>query len=145
MNRAIRPTVTVLLMVVALASTVIACGQAAADYALVNRSDSTLAFAPGIIVPPCSDSSYSESTLRAAGDQLVDLYMNDVEGDEEAWIPQGAVLVEGIPPRRIGSASPMTFVISGSEPAYVEFGAPSRPRPACGGQPVLEFEQPAGG
>jgi hypothetical protein len=145
MKRAITPTAAALVLVLALASTVIACGQATADYVLVNRSDSVLAFAPGIIVPPCSDSSYSESALRAAGDQLVELHMNDVEGDDEAWIPQGAAMVEGIPPRRIGSASPMTFVISGSEPAYVEYGAPSRPLPACGGQPVLEYEQPAGG
>ena len=87
------------------------CGQSPADFVLVNRSDVPLAFAPGIIVAPCSEASYDESTLRAAGDKLVELNLNDIDGDEETWIPDGAINVDGVPPRRIGSPSPMHFVI----------------------------------
>jgi hypothetical protein len=120
-----------------------ACGRPGPEYVLVNRSDAILAFGPDVAVEPCSERVFSDEKLRESGRGLLELYNNDVEGDEDAWIPAGAVVIEGVPARRADRSEPLNFVVSGSAPAYVEYGQRIRPLPPCGGRPILEAESPS--
>jgi hypothetical protein len=120
-------------------------GDPTIDIVLITRSDATLAFLPGIVVGPCAEGSYSESEIRAAGDERVRLSQNTISGDETAWVPAGAVVIEGVPPMPIGAPRPENLVVSGVQKAYVSYGPLDRANlPACGGQPNLtEIDLPA--
>jgi hypothetical protein len=113
-----------------------ACAQGP-DIVLVNRSGATLAFAPGVIVAPCTSAAFQATTLRAAGDDLVERLSNLDENDDENWIPADAVFVDGgVPGARKDAPKPMVVVISGARGPYEEYGSiREETLPACGGDP----------
>jgi hypothetical protein len=105
------------------------------DVVLINRSEVSLAAAPGVIVDACSSKAFTLATLEAAGRELVKRTMND----DFSWIPADAVFLEGgIPGSRIGAPKPMTYVVSGASPPQIVYGrVPEEALPACVGKPVF--------
>jgi hypothetical protein len=120
-----------------LAALVLGCANDVPDVVLENRTETLIAVAPGILLEPCSSTSYSEMELRAAGERLLELSQNDVVGDEVAWIPAGAARLDGIPPSRVGEPRPYTLVIRSDRAPEVTYGPVEGARSPCGGLPVL--------
>lgn len=112
---------------------VTACGLRQ-DYVLVNRSQRTVAIAPGIILPGCSSVPYSYADLQTAGAALIERHMND----DTSWIPAGATVVEIVPPPPTENQRSVTVIISGSAAPRVVMGDVSESDlPACIGAPML--------
>lgn len=116
-----------------LALVVGACGPA---YALVvvNRSDTTIALLPGMIIPPCSQAGYTAAQIDAAQEAFTTAFMDD----DDSWIPDGATqFTRGFEPQRIGAPDPQTVIVSGSaEPRVIDGSVPAEALPDCGGAPL---------
>ena len=111
-----------------------ACGSPP-DFVLINRSEVSLAIAPGVVVDACSSKAFTQAQLEAAGRELVERTMND----DFSWIPANAALLEGgIRGSRIGAPKPMTYVVSGASSPQVVYGRVAEEAlPACVGKPVF--------
>lgn len=101
---------------------------------LVNRSDSTIAFYPEVVVPACSSMGLSEEQLRVAKDAFLEALGND----DQSWIPAGAKqFTAGVAPRPLGAPDPQTVIVSGTDvPRSVDGVVLESELPACGGEPV---------
>lgn len=116
-----------------LAGLVGGCGPTHA-LVLVNRSDTTIAFYPQVVVPACSSLSLSDDQLRVAKDALLEAIGND----DQSWIPAGAKEFRiGVAPRPLEAPDPQTIVVSGTEaPRSIDGFVMESELPDCGGEPV---------
>jgi hypothetical protein len=114
----------------------VAIGACSPSYALVivNRSDTTIAVMPGMIIPSCSQAGFTAIQLRADQDALTSTLL---DGDS-SWVPEGAIQFDNAwEPQRIGAPDPQIVVISGIDmPRVFDGAAPADALPACGGTPV---------
>ena len=103
----------------------------ASPLVIVNRSDTTIALLPGMVIPPCSQVGYTEAHIDAAFEAFTGAYL-----DDDSWIPPGAVrFTREFPPNREGD--PQTVIISGAEePRVVDGAVPQEALVPCGGAPV---------
>lgn len=115
------------------AMTSASCGEQI-ELVVVNRSDTPIAFLPGMVVGPCSEVGYTDAQIKAAQDA----YQVALDADDASWIPPGAVQFErGIAGQRIGAPKPQTLIISGAlEPNVVDGNVAASQLPACGGPPI---------
>lgn len=103
----------------------------ASPLVIVNRSDTTIAVLPGMVIPPCSQVGYTEDQIDAAFEAFTGAFL-----DDDSWIPPGAVrFTREFPPHREGD--PQTVIVSGSEnPRVVDGVVTEEALPDCGGAPL---------
>jgi hypothetical protein len=108
---------------------VASCGPAF-ELVIINRSDTPLALAPGVIIQGCSEAGLTAAEVERASRELTQVM---VSGDE-SWIPVGAMQLPGPPGQRIGAPKPQTLVISGTVgPRVFDGPVPEQDLPPCGG------------
>lgn len=121
-------------MTLAVALVVATACAAPPDYLLVNRTETVIAIAPGVILEPCSQAAFDEVTLRAHGRELLDAL---IRGDT-TWVPGGAEILEsGVPGGQLGADEPITMIISSKAPPLIRTGlVPESQWPECSGTPM---------
>ena len=124
-------TAPVALAVALLAAVAVASCSEPVDLVVVNRSDAAIAFAPDLIVAPCSTAGYTRAQLEAGMRVRLELL-------DDEWLSEGAVpFGEQIGGRPIGSMKPLTMIISGSDDIRLVDGPVALDAlPSCGGAPV---------
>lgn len=110
-----------------LAAAVLACSLDD-DYTLLNRTEDRIALLPGVILEPCSGSSFTQVSLERAA-----ALWREARGDT-SWIPADAeeyqmpMFTKPLPRR------PQMIVLSSAGADIYEGGTASDRIPSCGGK-----------
>ena len=112
----------------------IACTEAP-EHVIVNRSGRTIAFAPGVVVPPCQSVELTRRQVSAARAEAKRWFRE--ESDPLGWVPPDTVHFQrGVMGAPIGAPNPLSLVITSEAEPQVVHGFVPTDLPPCGGEPM---------